>query len=157
VLAAINPGGPEAWACWLTRRLALALLERAAGFVERTSALVKKASADIRGELAAFERDVAIAKTAPAMSNTPPAVLKTSATAAELVKQLTFSHQGDSFRMELHGEGGGGAIGMVTRAEMQRILQMLQVEVAKAGWLVAPAGSPAAPPPEDTAPKPFRH
>src|ERR1700694_4153170 len=37
VLAAINPGDPEAWSCWLTRRLVLALLERAAEFLASTS------------------------------------------------------------------------------------------------------------------------
>ena len=29
IAAAINAGGPDAWSCWLTRRLALAVLERA--------------------------------------------------------------------------------------------------------------------------------
>ena len=158
VLAAINPGRPEAWSCWLTRRLALALLERGAGFLESTSDLVKRASADVRSELVAFERDAAIANTAPAMTNTPHEVLKTSAPAAELVKQLTISHQGENFRIELHGEDGPGAAGMVTRAELQRILQMLQVEVVKAGWQMA-SQSPqaAAAAPQDTGPTPSRH
>src|ERR1035441_797360 len=39
VLAAINSGKPEAWSCWLTRRLALVLLERAVNLLASTSAL----------------------------------------------------------------------------------------------------------------------
>jgi hypothetical protein len=158
VLAAINPGRPEGWSCWLTRRLTLALIERSSGFLETTSPLAKRATADVRGDLAAFERDAAIVTTAAAMTNTPPEVLKTSATAAELIKKVTISQQGDNFRIELHGEAGGAAAGTVTRAELQRILQMLQGEVAKAHWQVASAQSqPTDPAPQDTGPTRVRH
>lgn len=157
ILAAINAGRPEAWSCWLTRRLSLALLERAAEYVSSTSALAQRAPADLRGEFASFERDAAIAKTAGAMSNTPAEVLKCSTTGAELVERLTISSQGDRFRLELHGQNGGGAAGAPTRAELQRILQMLQVEVGKAGWLATPAKSQRAPATDPTAPKPIRH
>ena len=157
ILAAINAGHPEAWSCWLTRRLVLTLLERAAEFISSTSALAQRAPADFRGEFVAFERDAAIAKTAGAMSNTPADVLKSSATAAELAERLTISNLGDRFRLELCGQSGGGAGGAPTRAELQRILQMLQAEVAKAGWLFAPAKSQAAPATDATAPKPVRH
>jgi hypothetical protein len=157
VLAAINSGKPEAWSCWLTRRLALVLLERALNLLASTSALAQRAPADIRGELVAFERDAAIAKTAKAMSNTPADVLKTSGTAAELVQRLTISSQGDNFRVELRGETGGGAAGVVARAELQRILQMLQTEVAKADWFGTSAKSAAITTTEETGPKPARH
>jgi hypothetical protein len=141
ILAAVNAGRAEAWSCWLTRRLALALLERAAEYLSSTSTLVQRAPADVRGEFVAFERDAAIAKTAGAMSNTPPDVLKSSATGAALAERLTISNQGDRYRLELHGQSGGGAAGSPTRAEFQRILQMLRAEVAKAGWLATPANS----------------
>jgi hypothetical protein len=157
VLAAINAGHPEAWSCWLTRRLALALLDRAAEYLSSTSALAQRAPADFRGELVAFERDAAMTKTAGAMSNTSADVLKSSATAAELVERLMISNQGDRVRLELRGRSGGGAAGTPTRAELQRILQMLQAEVAKAGWLAAPAKSPAPAAVEAAAPKPVRH
>jgi hypothetical protein len=134
--------------------LVLVLLERAAKFLASTSALAQRAPADIRGELVAFEREAAIAKTAKAMSRAPADVLKTSGTAAELVERLTISSQGDSFRIELRGESGGGAAGVVAQAELQRILQMLQTEVTKANWLGTSAKSPAA---EETGPKPARH
>lgn len=157
ILAAINAGRPEAWSCWLTRRLALALLERAAEYVSSTSALAQRAPADMRGEFVAFERDAAIATTAGAMSNTPADVLKSSTTGAELAERLTISNQGDRFRLELHGQSGGGAGGAPTRAEFQRMLQMLQAEVAKAGWLAMPAKSQPTPATDATAPKPIRH
>jgi hypothetical protein len=157
VLAAINSGKPEAWSCWLTRRLALVLLERAANLLASTSPLTQRTPADVRGELVAFEREAAIATTAKAMSNTPAEVLKTSGTAAELVERMTISSQGDNFQVELRGATGGGAGGVVTRAELQRILQMLQTEVAKGDWLGTSAKSPATPSIEDARPKPARH
>jgi hypothetical protein len=156
ILAAINPGGAEAWSCWLTRRIVLALLEPAEQFLARTSHLLQQAPADLRGELVTFERDFAIAKTAKAMSATPPDVLKASASAAELAVRVTISSQGDNFRVELHGERGGAAAGLFTRAELQRFLQMLKVEVVKASWFGTLAGSSGAATPE-TSPKPVRH
>jgi len=157
ILTAVNAGHPEAWSCWLTRRLTLALLERAAEFIANTSALAQRAPAGFRGEFVTFEREAAIATTAGAMSNTPADVLKSSATVAELVERLTISNQGDRFRLELHGQRGGAAVGAPTRAELQRILQMLQAEVAKAGWLAIPAKSQATPVTDATTPKPIRH
>ena len=154
ILAAINAGSPEAWSCWLTRRLVLVLLERAAELVASTSALAQRAPAEARGELVAFERDAAIVNTAKAMSRTPPDVLKTSGATAELVDRLTISSQGDNFRMELRGESGDGAASVVARAELQRILQMLQTEVAKANWSVNSAVPSAA---NEPAPNPARH
>jgi hypothetical protein len=156
ILAAANAGHAEAWSCWLTRRVTLALLERASEFLEKSSDLAKRASADIRGDLVSFERDAAIAKTAAAMSNTPQNILKDSATSAELLQQLTFTQRGDRFRVELRGEHGGGADGSLTRDEFQRVLQMLQTEVTKAAWTVAPTAAVAAATP-DAAHKPFRH
>jgi hypothetical protein len=155
ILAAINPGRPEAWSCWLTRRLVLALLDRAAGFLASTSPLMRQAPATARNEVATFEREVAMAKTAKAMTVTPTKVLKASASAAELVKRLTISNHANGFRVELQGERGGGAAGLFTRAELQRFLQMLQAEVAKAVWSGTPT-NPQAAAAEQTASKPVR-
>ena len=157
ILAATNAGAPDAWSCWLTRRIVLLLLERASGFLANTSTLVRRGTADMRGELAAFEREAAMANTAKAMRRTPDDVLKSSGATAELVQRLTFSGQGAGFRFELRGERGGGADGTLTRAEFQRILQMLQAETSKAGWLMAKPPSEVAPPAEQASPKPFRH
>jgi hypothetical protein len=157
IMAAINPGHANVWSCWLTRRLALAVLERATEYIASRSDLAQRAPAQFRGDAIAFERDAAIATTAPAMSITPTAILQTSATAAELADRLTISQHGDGFRLELHGQSEEGAAGMVKRDELQRILQMLQAEVAKAGWLVPPAKPQADPTAAATAPKPARH
>src|SRR5271165_2039264 len=152
VLVVTNPGRPEAWSCWLTRRLVLAALERAPKFLASTSPLAQRASGDHRGELVAFERDAALATTAKAMTATPSEVLKSSATAAELAERLMISNQADGFRVELRGYGGGGAVGVMTRAELQRMLRMLEDMVQKAGW-----ANPVPPIAEAAAPKPVRH
>lgn len=139
ILAAINPGRPEAWSCWLTRRVVLALLERAAELLANTSALAQRAPVELRGDVIAFEHAAAMAKTAERMTNTPADLLNASATAAELVGQLSITDQGDNFQVELRGLSGGGAAGVLARAGLRRILQMLQDEVAKAGWLATSA------------------
>ena len=157
ILAAINFGKAEAWSCWLTRRLVGLLLGRVPGLLATTSPLSQRAPADVRGELSAFEREAAIAKTAKAMSHTPAEVEEASGAVIELVERMTISGRGDNFRVELRGESGSGAAASVTRAELQRILQMLQAEVAKSEWLAPLAKSPAAPANEAAQPKPARH
>lgn len=155
ILAAINANQADAWSCWLTRRLALALIERMPDFLTSTSDLAKRAPAQLRGEAIAFEREAAIAKTAPAMSQTAPEILKSSTAAAELAERLTIAREQDAFRLDLRGQSGNGVAGVVKREELQRILQMLHAVVAQAGWLTAPgAAGPAAAPAD---PKPARH
>jgi hypothetical protein len=156
VVAAINAGHDDAWSCWLTRRLAMAVLGRATEYLASTSNLAQRAPTDFRAEAIAFEREAAIVSTASAMSNTPPEILQSSATVAELAERLTISPQGDGFRLELRGQSEEGAVGILKRAELQRVLQMLHGIVAKAGWLSALAGPQAAPPPAAD-PKPARH
>ena len=153
ILAAINPGGAEAWSCWLTRRLVLALLDRSSDFLVSTSPLVQQVPTEVRGELATFEREAAMASTARAMSSTPADVIKASKIAAELAEGLKISSQPNGFRVELQGEKGIGAAGLLTRAELQRLLQMLQAEVARAGWFATSAGMTG----EAAGPKPVRH
>jgi len=154
IAGAINAGHPDAWSCWLTRRLALAVLERATDYIANTSNLAQRAPAEFRCEAVAFEREAAIVKTAPAMSSTPPALLKASTDTAELAERLTISREGDAFRLELRGQGEHEAAGSVNRAELQRILQMLYTAVVQANWLPAPVtgqGSPAVPAESKTA------
>jgi predicted alpha/beta hydrolase len=50
IAGAINAGHPDAWSCWLTRRLALAVLERATEYIANTSNLAQRAPAELRGE-----------------------------------------------------------------------------------------------------------
>ncbi|HVO92777.1 MAG TPA: hypothetical protein VMT22_08045, partial [Terriglobales bacterium] len=62
--------------------------------------------------------------------------------AAELLEQITVAHQGKTFRVELRGETGAAAAAILARPELQRILLMLQGEVARAAWMSPSAKSP---------------
>ena len=157
ILAAINPGRPDAWSCWLTRRIVLALLDRLGEILANTSPMAQRAPVEARKEVVAFEHDAAMAKTAERMTQTPAEALNASATAAELVEQLSIGNQGENFRVEFRGASGGGAVGVLRRAGIQRISQMLQDEVAKAGWLAGPARLQPAHVAEDPGSKPIRH
>ncbi len=156
ILAAINAGRPDAWSCWLTRRVVLLLLERARQLLANTSVLVQRAPVQLRGDAVAFERDAAMAKTAKRMVQTPPDAIAASAAAAELVKSLSITNQADNFRIEFRGLSGGGADGMFPRAGLQRVLQMLQDEVTKAGWMPSVANSQSGPTAEDALSKRFQ-
>ena len=156
ILAAINAGRPEAWSCWLTRRVVLAVLERVAEILATTSTLAQRAPVELRRELAAFEHDAAMAQTAQRMFAAPADLLNASATAAELVGQLSITNDGDNFRVELHGLRGGGAAGVLRRVGLQRILQMLQDEAAKAGWLATPSKPQSTQALGETGPTQFR-
>jgi hypothetical protein len=157
VLAVVNPGQSPSWSCWLTRRLVLSLLDNGAKFLANTSALVQRAGPDARRDVIAFEHEAAVAKTAPAMSVTPPEVLKMTVAAAELVHQVALTQQGERMRMELRGVAGGGSEAGLARAELQRILDMLQVEVVKAAWSAGPAAPATATQTEAPTPNPARH
>lgn len=157
VAAAINAGRPNAWSCWLTRRLSLALLNCAPDYLIKTSDLAQRASVEHRPEIAAFEHDAAIAETARAISQTPPEILKSSASSAELAERLTISPAGNRVRFELQGQSGETAVGVLTPAELQRIVQMLQDVVAKAGWIVAVTESLPSRQSAATGSKPVRH
>jgi hypothetical protein len=158
ILAAINAGHREAWSCWLTRRLTLAVLDKTADYLASSSNLAQRAPADFRGEAIAFERDAAIARTQSAMSVTPADVLESTASWAELAERLTIAQHAGGYQLELHGISGDSAVGLVKRPELQRLLQMLQIEAAKAGWLpVAAAKPPAGSTPAAGDPKPLRN
>lgn len=154
ILAAINPDGPEAWSCWLTRRLVRTLLDRSTELLVNTSALVQRVPADAWSEVISFEREAALASTAKAMSQTPTDVLEKSASMAELIEQITISSQSDGFRVVFKG-AEGGATGLLKRVQLQRLIQMVQGEVAKANWFDTQAGLPAASAPAGS--KPVHH
>ncbi|MGE5166916.1 MAG: hypothetical protein ACM3IH_23210, partial [Sphingobacteriales bacterium] len=154
---AINPGRPDAWSCWLTRRIVLALLDRLGEILASTSTLAQQAPVEARREVVAFEHDAAMAKTAERMTQTPADALNASASAAALVEQLSIGNQGENFRLEFRGAKGGGAAGVLRRVGIQRISQMLQDEVAKADWLAAPAKLQPAGVAAEPGVKPIRH
>jgi hypothetical protein len=157
ILAAINAGQREAWSCWLTRRLSLAVLEKTAGYLASSSDLAQRAPADFRGEAIAFERDAALAKTQAAMTITPADVLQSTASWAELADRLAITQHPEGYQLELHGLSGDSAAGVVKRPELQRMLQMLQLEVVKSGWLPVTAKPQTASPTAASDPKPLRN
>ena len=157
ILAVVNPGQLDSWSFWLTRRLTLGMLARSPATLADTSAVVKQAPAEYRGDVAAFEREAALASTAGAMARTDDAVLKSNATVAELAVAVRISDLGDGFGLELHGERGGQAAGVLGRAMLQRVLQMIYAAAAKAYWLGAPVKPPKSTEAGADAPKPIRH
>ncbi len=89
------------------------------------------------------------------MSPTPPNVVKDTRGSAELLEKIVVNHQSQTFRVELVGETGEGAAATLTPPELQRILLMLQSEVAKAKWIAANMASPATSAPQEN--QPARH
>ena len=157
VLVAINLGQADVWSCWLTRRLALAVLQQAGTFVASTSPLARRAEPSYRSEVVAFERDAAMQATAKSVSPTPRDALNACVAGAELAVKVTITPKGERLWVELAGDRGGEASGFVPRANFQRLLRMLQVEVERAQWTVATPAAPPAPPPATGTPGPARH
>jgi hypothetical protein len=157
ILSIVNLEHPQPWTCWLTRRLTLATLHETAKFMERTSALVQRAAAEFRAEITAFERDAAMSSTAHAVKILPRSGVKAAATTAR-ADRLTIACQADKFRFELQDNNGEGVAGLMERAELQRILRMLEDETHKAGWIVKSGGRAETPEiKEDAAPGLVRH
>src|SRR5438094_1971549 len=93
VLAVVNPGTPAAWSCWLTRRVALALLEQAAGLLAKTSPLARRAPPESRQQVVAFEHQAAMTQTAGSVRAVPANSLQASAARAELVERLSITNK----------------------------------------------------------------
>ena len=155
VLAAINLGQLDAWSCWLTRRLSLAVLERAETFLARTSLLAKRAGPTYQGEVVAFEQNAAMAATEKVVSPTPRDVLDTCAAGAELAIELTMTAKGERLSVKLVGDRGGQVTGLLLRVEVQRMLRMLRLEVERGNWIISAPAAPAAMHPGPA--KPVRH
>jgi hypothetical protein len=138
ILAVINVGQVDNWACWLTRRMVLAALQQVRDLVERTSELAKNAGAEFRSDLIAFEREAALANTSGAVTQTPNESLKSSASTTERAHRLTVTYLGQQFRLELEGMSGEMVQGLIARPVFQRIIRSLEDEVDKAEWLLTP-------------------
>lgn len=88
-----------------------------------------------------------MAQTAQAMSPTPREIIAppTTTHTAELAQTVTMTKRGERYQVDIRGEGGGGVTGMLTRAELQRIMQMLHEVSVKAAWPAAAAPAQPAP------------
>ncbi|MGH9648209.1 MAG: hypothetical protein ACRD4E_15475, partial [Bryobacteraceae bacterium] len=152
----VNPGHLDSWSFWLTRRLVVMLLEGMPHALEGTSAIFKQVPAEYRSDFAAFEREAALASTTKAMTHTDSGIMKSNANAAELAITLKIVNVGKKFRLELSGDRGGHAVGLLGPAELQRVLQMVYDETIKAKWLNAQT-KPASTDIEATVAKLVRH
>jgi hypothetical protein len=139
VLLAINAGREDAWSCWLTRRMALGALDRLNQYLNQTSAITARTPLEYRTEVAAMERQAAVARMQKSISSLPKKQLVTAAASGELATGLRLKPQAKGFLLEISGREGGQARGLVSRAELQTILLLIEQEASKAGWLpVAP-------------------
>ena len=143
ILAAVNAKSPDSWSCWLTRRMALAVLAKSDEFVSKTSKLLQNATADTREQLMSFEREAALAKTAGSLTRTPKDVIAGKPRSAELLHGVTLNQRGKTYQIELRGEAGGAAIATVQRDELQTIMQMLLHAAVNGGWVSAQKTSAA--------------
>ena len=140
ILAVINPGQDDTWSCWLTRRLVLDVIRRAAPFVETSSPLAQRSPADLRSEVIAFEREAALASTAPSLTRTDDAQVRKGVETAELADRISISQHrrqapiGAAWRRR--NQSGCRA----RPRRLQRVLQMLEREGMRAAWLSTPAG-----------------
>jgi hypothetical protein len=135
ILAAVNASDPEPWSCWLTRRLALALLAKSTEFVDKSSTLAPRVSSESLDQLRSFEREAALAQTAASLSPTPTGLVAQHAPGAKLLETVTLNQRGENFEIEMRTDGVTGAKAAVNRAELQRILDMLRDTALKAGWV----------------------
>ncbi len=147
IVAVVNPGSLDSVSFWLTRRLALGILDRLPGVLEASSAATVQAPVEYRRDIAAFEREAAVAGTEGAMTRTDEQAMRVSAAAAELALSLSVTDENGRVRLDLTGVSGAKASGLLERAYLQRILHMIAQEVDKAGWQMRfslPAQSPPA-------------
>jgi hypothetical protein len=134
ILAVVNPGGLDSWSFWLTRSLVFQLLSRLPPALAATSPIAKQAPVEYHQELVAFEREAALASTQGAMSHTDHSVLRANVPSAELAVSLSLADLGQAVRLEIRGERSNQAAGVLSRADLRRVLDMLEQEVNKAAW-----------------------
>jgi hypothetical protein len=115
--------------------MSLAVLAKSTEFVAKTSSLVQRATSESREQLVSFEREAAMMQTAGSLSRTPKDVLRTNAPKATLLRTVTLNQRGGTFQIDMKGDAGPGAVAMISRAELQRIMQMLHKEAVKASWI----------------------
>ena len=156
VLAAVNLGHPDAWSCWLTRRLSLALLERAGKLlVEQFSArkscgsrLPRRACRIRTGCGNGGDRQGNVTNSA-GCAQCVGARCRARREADNHPARRTFAHRAGR-RPRWHHDTG-----LLLRADFQRILRMLEAEVLRGKWvMVTEAPGPAQ---QTDAPKPARH
>jgi hypothetical protein len=138
ILVAINAGAADAAGYWLTRRLALNLIQTANPYLDRMSPVLSKTPTAVRSELATMEREVALASTQKNVGPTPDGALESASLAAELAIELSITRKQQGFGLKFRGRKGRDTVVGCSRVELQRIIHTVEQEVAKAGWHEGP-------------------
>jgi hypothetical protein len=155
ILVAINAGRVDAAGYWLTRRLALKLIQAANPYLDRMSPVLSKTPTALRSELAAMEREVALASTQKNVSPTPDGALESVSLAAELAIELSITRKQQGFGLKFRGRKGRETTVGCSKAELQRIIHTVEREVVKASWREGPP--PAERQPSEKEPKRRAH
>lgn len=134
ILAVVNAGAANAKGYWLTRRMALNMIDAVIPYLERLSPVASKTPLEHRSELATMEREVAIASTQQSVSRTPDDIVANVAGEAELAREVTIAVEGEALRLIIRGRGGSDSTGVWARVLVQRIIHELEQQVAQAGW-----------------------
>jgi hypothetical protein len=142
VLVRVNAGTDDACSFWLTRRLALKVVEQGMQFLRKSSVAAKRTPSAHRDELLDMEHQFALAATVKNISKTPQGAL--NKVAAELATNFVIERGTRHFRLTLRGENEAEAVGVCSPQETQRIIHMLEQAVKKAGWRPDAAAAAAA-------------
>lgn len=134
ILAVVNAGTARAQGYWLTRRMALNVIDAVVPYMERLSPVANKTPLEHRSELATMEREVAIASTQQSVSCTPDDIVANLGDEAELAREITIAVEGEGLRLILRGRGGSDSTGVWARALVQRVIHELEQQVIGAGW-----------------------
>jgi hypothetical protein len=144
ILVAFNAGSPEESSFWLTRRLALMLLNEAMPILQRTSALGKLIPAEHQADLTAMERDAALASVSSRLSPARAEAIKSARHRAETAIVLRLSHTAKRVSIIVERRTGLHASGTCSRTEFQRFLYMIEKQIDVANWRLnegQPAGA----------------
>jgi hypothetical protein len=132
LLVAIHVGKDHEWACWLTRRVVLAALGSLREYLDRSSFAAGRA---------ANELDEVVKEGASAITKTRRVTqilnekLTNLAARAEFAVHLSLAPHRNSFLFRLRGRDGGQAQVLLTRAELQIVVAMIEQEVVIADWV----------------------
>ncbi|HLG87245.1 MAG TPA: hypothetical protein VKZ79_08615 [Alphaproteobacteria bacterium] len=117
---------------WLTRRITRRLWSAIMDILERSSPIASKTPADMRQEVIAFEHLSAISRPEPAAGAGPDA--KPVERSAALLAKVDISFTAESFRLVFHAAAEPAAALTIGRAELHKVLALLDQSATAAEW-----------------------
>jgi len=142
LLFVANVGNQDEWACWVTRRLTLLLAAQLDAFFRKSSPAASQAPFEYRSEVVDMERQAAFIATQKAVSRTDQKALKDASVTRELASQISLGVRGTKLVLDIRVFSGEQARGVFSRAELQTVLKLIQLQSARAAW--APPSQPDA-------------